>query len=157
MKLSRLTALAVLLFAVASVTRGDDAKSDKADLKDKLVGKWQATKGSIDTKYTLDIQMYKVNKFSPPWGDYWVTQYKENIPGRGGKNLPAGDYAVGHGSYSIDGDKFTITPLSGMATPFKATDKKIVWTLTKATDDTLIFTTEDNKTEEFKKKKKADK
>ena len=151
MKLSRSIAVAALLLAVTSTTYGDDAKDAKKDFKDRIVGKWQSVKGTIDPKYTFDIQMYMVSKFGQTWGNYWITQLESGLVDQTGKKLPPTDIGIGNGSYSIEGDKFTIVP-GALPKPFGKSYQKTVWTITKATDDRLIFTNTNGKTEEFKRK-----
>jgi hypothetical protein len=147
MKLLRWIITLCFVLAIAGAAAGTDDKQPAQDFRDKLEGKWQGVKGPFVAK---DKLAFKKNQVFKPGtaGDYVFTELRSNLVGRGGRKLPPSDIVVGTGSYSIDGNKLTLTP-GAVSGPLGK--NKVVWKVTKATDDTLVFTTDKGKTQEFKK------
>jgi hypothetical protein len=150
MKLLRSMIPLCCVLALAGAVAGADNKQvakDAGDVKDLIEGKWQGVKGTFTAKDTLTFKRYAA--FQPGTaGDYTFTERRSNLVGPGGKKLPPTDITVGTGSYSLDGNKLTLSP---GALPGPLGKDKVVWKVAKVTKDSLVLTTDKGKTEEFKK------
>jgi hypothetical protein len=123
------------------------ADSDSKDVKDQIQGKWQGAKGAFTAKDALTFKKYEAFPAGTA-GDYSITQLRGDLTGPGGKKLPPTEITVGTGSYSLDGNKLTLSP---GAVPGPIGKNKVVWEVVKATDDALILKTDKGKSEESKK------
>ncbi len=147
--MKKLYGILILCCVVTVLGAAADPDGNEAakDVKDQIQGKWQGEKGTFAATVTLTIKKYE--EFKPGTaGDYSFAELRSNLIGPGGKKLPPTDVTVGTGSYSLDGNKLTLSPgaISGPIGKSKA-----VWEVVKVSDGALVVKTDKGKTEEFKK------
>jgi uncharacterized protein (TIGR03066 family) len=137
MSICRSLAVLVLLFLPATIWCGDDQKPAKAS--ELIIGVWTGVKG-WETSPDLSMQFEKSGTFK-------LLERKGESLTKGNKKIAAETVTVASGSYTIKGQRLT---MSAKVDGKEVTDSRTIKTLT---DKTLILVNDEGKTSEYRRAK----